>query len=244
LGNILQELRTQSEHQPGIYMQQLVSGDGFSPSATELLTMADLMEGYVKGCRQRETHPLGGVIDDNVAASIDNFKRLGHYESYSRSHVAEITIFIKQLRQRLHNIPLQERDEPLRCPLVEVRYSVRCVSRLKQHLAHSSSNYIMNLAEAIFQTQRTDFPTSYWIKQFVIYLIWDNSQPEIAEIGFAKLAESFTHNGGGFSHYAAGLSNYSGTLVSGREWNAAKTYMLERSPYLHNLKLERDTLEK
>jgi hypothetical protein len=55
LASRLEALMTQSRNQPGIYMQQLVSNNGLSPSAAELLKMAEFMENYVKGCRQAGT---------------------------------------------------------------------------------------------------------------------------------------------------------------------------------------------
>ena len=171
--------------------------------------MADILESYVKGCRTPETFKLSGVFDDILANRIDNFekpdlKRISleqtktgyrrymsikprastddswlskesttaarHFERYSPKHILETTMFTK---------------------IREVGYSVRCNSRLKQHANHSSSNYIMNLADAVFHTQRAIFPKSFGIEQFVIYLVWDGRQPEIAEIGSAKLALSY-----------------------------------------------------
>jgi hypothetical protein len=153
----------------------------------------------------------------------------------SQSHIVETTHFIKMLRKRLHKIPLSEHNKPLQFPLCEVGYSIRCVERLKQHASHNSSNYVMNLADSVLNARRADFDCRYTIAQNVIYLIWDASHAEIAEIGSSKPAESYTHNAGGFSHYPAGMSNHSASIISAREWDAAKAYMMRRSPWVHNL---------
>jgi hypothetical protein len=183
------------------------------------------------------------TVDDNWYSAASNTAQK-YLDAHSPSHVIETTHFIRMLRDRLTKIPLEDHDEPLQFPLVEVGYSVRCINRLQQHASHNSSNFIMNLAEAIFETQRVHFHTAYGIKQFVIYLIWNDDQAEIAEVGFSKLTESYTHNGGGFSHYPAGLSNHSASKVSGREWSGAKMYMLGRSPLLHNRAFQIREFEK
>ena len=152
-------------------------------------------------------------------------------ETYSVSHVLETKHFMTELRRRLESILAADRDEPLEYPLCEVGYSVRCPVRLKQHARHNSSNYIMNLTEAIFGAHRAEFGETFCICQHVISLIWDwdESQPEIAEVGFSKLAESFTDNAEGFSHYAAGLSTHLTNLVPENVWDDAKLFVMEDS---------------
>jgi hypothetical protein len=162
----------------------------------------------------------------------------------SQSHILGTDHFIKMLRKRLHKITLSEHNKPLQFPLCEVGYSIRCVERLKQHASHNSSNYVMDLAEAVLNARRADFDCRYTIAQNVIYLIWDASHAEIAEIGWSKLAESNTHNAGGFSHQPAGMSNHSASTVSAREWDTAKAYMIRRSPWVHNLQYRLSKLEE
>jgi vacuolar-type H+-ATPase subunit H len=167
------------------------------------------------------------------------------HETYSVSRVLETKRFMAELRRRLETIPAADRDKPLEYPLCEVGYSVRCPARLKQHARHSSSNYIMNLTEAIFGAHRAEFGETFSIHQHVICLIWDSKQPEIAEIGFSKLAESFTDNAGGFGHYTMGLNTHrSTTLVSDNEWSRAKSFMLDKSPYLEKINRHIADLEK
>lgn len=40
---------------------------------------------------------------------------------------------------------------PLNVPVVEIGYSTEPMRRLQEHFEHESSNYLMNLAEALFE---------------------------------------------------------------------------------------------
>ncbi len=160
-------------------------------------------------------------------------------QRYCAAHVTQTLAFIESLRKRLDDIEKHDKakmKQPLEFPLCEVGYAKRSISRLKEHKRHTSSNYIMNLMEAIFETMAHEFSGDYEIEQRVIYLIWRPSQAEVSEIGLTKLAEGYIHNGGGFSHYPAGLSNESAQTIPAREWSAAKTYMMNHSDYPRNIK--------
>jgi len=77
LGKLLDDLAQQANNQAGIYHQQLLDVFGHSPSATDLLTMANMMEDYTKGCRNALTASLGGTTDHRIANAIDNFMQTG-----------------------------------------------------------------------------------------------------------------------------------------------------------------------
>lgn len=164
-------------------------------------------------------------------------------ERLSRSHTKETVHFVERLRARLSSVPADDSEKPMQFPLIEVGYSKRCLNQLKSHARHNSSNYIMNLTEAIFASARGEFRSLYFMHQAVICLIWRSEQAEIAEIGLTKLAEGYIHNAGGFSHFPAGLSNHSAKFVPAREWNAASEYIMYHSPYLIHMRAETDALE-
>ena len=152
----------------------------------------------------------------------------------SDARVAQAINFCDRLQDRLDAIPAGDQDKPLAHPLVEVGYSERSIERLKKHAAHESSNYLMNLFEAIFEVLASDpkanFPQIF-LEQHIIYLIWQVEQAEISEIGWTKLAEGYTCNAGGFSHYPAGQSNYSAQKVPAQEWSYACEIALKCSPW-------------
>ncbi|KAI0610894.1 hypothetical protein TUN205_04829 [Pyrenophora tritici-repentis] len=78
LAAILDKLWDQAANQPGIYHQQLVNDDGYSPTVEELYEISKYMLGYVKGYN----HELCGeikpgtfnAVDAQLANTIDNFK--------------------------------------------------------------------------------------------------------------------------------------------------------------------------
>lgn len=152
----------------------------------------------------------------------------------SDARVAQTINFCDRLQDRLDAIPAGDQDKPLAHPLMEVGYSKRSIERLKKHAAHESSNYLMNLFEAIFEVlasdPRANFPQIF-LEQHIIYLIWRVEQAEISEIGWTKLAEGYTCNAGGFSHYPAGQSNYSAQKVPAQEWSYASEVALTCSPW-------------
>jgi hypothetical protein len=112
-----------------------------------------------------------------------NQQKLSHV-SVSKEQIVEVTHSIQMLRTRLNRVPESEHNKPLGFPLCNVGYSVRCNERLKQHASYNSSNYIMNLAEAICNACRDQFSQRHRVEQAVIYLIWSPGHAEIAEIGW------------------------------------------------------------
>jgi hypothetical protein len=107
--------------------------------------------------------------------------------------------WIEAIRARLQTEPA---GDPLSRPLSEVGYATYPDHRLKQHRMHDSSNYIMNIVDAIC---RADFP-NYKISQFVIFRLFDPMQGRLAEILFTRFAQGYITHGGGFSHAQAGAS--------------------------------------
>jgi hypothetical protein len=165
-------------------------------------------------------------------------------ERYSAAHVKGIVHFVKMLRARIATVLPADRQKPLQFPIVEIGYAKRYIDRLKDHTRHRSSNYIMYLTESFCAALQSTFGSLYRIEQAAIYLIWAPEQAEISEIGFTKLAEGYTHDGGGFSHFPAGLSNHFVNYIVTREWNGAQGYVIERSVYAANLRIKRARQEK
>ncbi|KAL1599585.1 hypothetical protein SLS60_007388 [Paraconiothyrium brasiliense] len=156
-----------------------------------------------------------------------NGTRMKH-QKLSDPRVKQAIWFCDELEKRLEAIDVGDRDKPLAHPLVEVGYSERSIERLKKHAAHESSNYLMNMFQAILEVlaKKDKKFSKVFLEQHVIYLIWHVEQAEISEIGWTKLAEGYTSNAGGFSHYPAGQSNYSAQKVPAQEWSYACTVLL------------------
>jgi hypothetical protein len=67
----------------------------------------------------------------------------------SQDRVANVRTFISALRDHLNAIPIGDWSKPLEHPVVEYGYAENSPTRLKQYARHDSSNYIMNVMEAV-----------------------------------------------------------------------------------------------
>ncbi|KAF2444390.1 hypothetical protein P171DRAFT_521728 [Karstenula rhodostoma CBS 690.94] len=91
-------------------------------------------------------------------------------------------------------------------PLREVGYSKRCHYRLQQHRCHTSSNWLMNLIEAICEEA---FNSRFHLAQFVVARLFAPAQASVAEILVTRLAEGYITSGVGMSFWNAGQNNAS-----------------------------------
>jgi hypothetical protein len=247
---LLNELYKEAADKPSIYYQQFVDVDGNSPPPTELATILDTMEAYVEA----KDHKLGNKVDiikkPHVVAAksktafrkycwtSSGTKKANTYTEFiSTARVKEITRLITNVRARIAAIPASKQNEPLKHPLVEVGYSKRSQGRLKKHASHSSSNYAMNLAEAVAVVLHNEGKISkpYKMAQFIIFICLEQSHGALSEIVLTRLAEGYKGNGGGFSHYPAGRSNDSALKTDVTEWNLCMQFAVERSPLKENL---------
>ena len=105
---------------------------------------------------------------------------------------------------------------PLSVPVVEIGISNDPEKRLRQHRHHENSNYLMNLAEAVFDVE---YPGCFHLKQYVIYACFRPIQTWLSEIALTQLAQGYVEGGGGFSHEIAGRSNgVSNNVVPPKKW--------------------------
>lgn len=109
--------------------------------------------------------------------------------------------WIENVRHRISSLPA---DQPLERPLAEVGYATTPIERLDQHARHSSSNYLMNLCEAICWVLYGD---RYSITQYVVFHSFHLTHAMYAEIVLSRIGLVYTTQGGGFSHHPAGISH-------------------------------------
>jgi hypothetical protein len=267
----LRSLWTQSSRQPSIYMQLFVSTNGLSPTPTEIERLCVLMETHLSSTGNTYVREVGDIFNNNSATARRSANK--DYQAYtwteqvdhtkegfqsgktgkqqyswmeSSDRVKNVRTFLKSLRERLAAIPKAEWYKPLEHPLVEYGYADDSPTRLKQHARHSSSNYIMNLMEAVayWALRKKQIQTKYRMEQCVIYLIWQRPQAHLSEIIWTSLGEGYIYNGGGFSHYPAGRSNESIWIRSEKEMEDAYAYMRKHSSLLDNLNFDVARIEK
>ncbi|RDI78512.1 hypothetical protein Vi05172_g11478 [Venturia inaequalis] len=257
----LDRIKLQAAHAPGIYVQLFVNEDGQPPSPDLIEEMLVLMEFY---CNFKPPPPayrrFAEEVDDiKVRPAIDAAARdrTGYRAYLKRSKASQRTPsdyrtkrmrqFIKALRKRLSKI--QKKDEPLLLPLAEFGYANDCLRRLASHADHKSSNYPMNLMEAVCMWAQSEglpgFEAAWGIEQYVVFNCFEVEQGVLAEIMFSRLGHCYIYNGGGFSHYPAGLSNTScwKKNPSFRKWYTATNYTIENTPWVENLQWNRNIQE-
>ncbi|KAI4125336.1 MAG: hypothetical protein LQ338_004318 [Usnochroma carphineum] len=224
LPSLLARMEKKREDQPpSIYINSICDEAGFSPTPFQWRSICDLMDLYVRG--GSESDELAIVVDQLIHPAdawpvpvTSRHKRLRRYAEFEWLTQEErdlvctprrktISDFVANMRTRLQEEYGAEYEHmPLMAPVVEVGFSDKVFERLRQHRRHQSSNYIMNLAEALFKYQ---YPGMFRLHQHIIYRCWREIQPWYAEILLSRLAQSYTYNAGGFNHYGAGSSNSS-----------------------------------
>lgn len=116
------------------------------------------------------------------------------------NRVARVMEMFRALQRRCNAVDKREWDDPMTGSIGEFGYTEDVESRLKDHRRHSSSNYLMNLLDALCMTHAPD----YAFHQFVIYHIPAAELLELAEMYFTTVGQGYSHNGGGLSHIGAG----------------------------------------
>ncbi|KAI7085196.1 hypothetical protein KC356_g6048 [Hortaea werneckii] len=153
----------------------------------------------------------------------------GMYRLPSDQRVQRLGVLFRALTRRCEEIRKDRWDIPLPGGFTEFGYSHDVKSRLKQHRSHSSSNYLMNLFDAICQKYYKDY---VWF-QFVVYHIPAPILVELSEMYFTRAGQGYCKNGGGCSHTGAGRSNASGDLYDVDDyekfWYYAKSSVMDKN---------------
>ena len=246
---ILAKLNSGKSTQPGIYMNAICDRMGMSPTPAQWSKVCQLMLEYVEY----------GMAHNDVAEEIDQkvhpkpnwprnlahrgLRRYMEWRSYTekgssdvdRQHRRMVKYFVDQLQMRMLGQPPHT---PLSVPVVELGFSNNPVRRLRQHRHHESSNYLMNLAEAVFEYR---YPGFFTLQQHIIYNCWRPIQLWMGEIVFTKLAQGNVAGGGGFSHEPAGRSNTSSFQYLWEErWQELECFVMASGDLRMRLQQNRD----
>ncbi|KAL9017243.1 MAG: hypothetical protein Q9185_005408 [Variospora sp. 1 TL-2023] len=222
LSDRLKRMMDNQDHQPSIYQNAICDREGMSPTPCQWHRICHLMQVYVDD---------DSVLGDELAAEVDqliypscqwpvpvkavekSLRRYTEWDSFvyegSLEHASGrrmiISEFADQLKVRLdEEVAKGRKHVPLVAPVVQVGFSDRVITRLWQHRHHKDSNYIMNLAQALFQHE---YPDRFCLKQHIIFECFQPDQPWFGEILLTRLSQAYTERGSGFSHYGAGFSN-------------------------------------
>lgn len=231
--------------EPSIYMNTICDRKGVSPTPYQWREICNLMSRYLR--KDRQGNMLAAEVDQTINPSekwpesktSTGFRRyieaVGlknmNPEYFSEDRREIIRTFIRNMRSRIADEEAAGRlHVPFSSPVVEVGYSINSHVRLEEHRHHRSSNYLMNLADALFAY---NYDRKFTLQQHIIYCCYMPDQPWIAEIIFTQITQGYTDKARGFSHYPAGRSNISGyRKVVEEDWdryyvNAVERYDLE-----------------
>ncbi|QDS70653.1 hypothetical protein FKW77_000981 [Venturia effusa] len=249
-------VKEQSAHAPGCYTHFLVDEHGLSPTVEELETMVWYMRQYNHygpGMHHSTGNKQLWYAIDKIkhANTPDDTSRPNGFREYLQTDTTGngfsdaqqvcVDTFLNELEYRLSKY--SNKLSTIKPSITETGYAIDCEARLKQHRKHTKSNYIMNLAEAIFQYMYDDFQIDRLVKnyQFYIYNCWEVEQCYISEIVLSRILGSYIYNGGGFSHHPAGQNNITGwkNRPTWEFWYKLTDYAIKSTPWVRNLKWDR-----
>ncbi|KAJ8062292.1 hypothetical protein OCU04_008838 [Sclerotinia nivalis] len=219
-----------------IYIHYLADAVGISPTPEELENVLDTAEIYIRGFEKPNDQ-----VSYRVSKRIDEV--LGKYESkpdgkrrYIKgpTQLKVISEWISIMRGRIAYERLQGRfQEPLARPISEVGFE-SSLQRLEQHKKHVSSNYIMNLIEAIFLRDGGVYKN----EQFVIFDCIEPCHGTFGEILCSRYAQAYSTHGGGFSYCDAGGGVNNANKHDGAHWSMAKEDLLKSDWFEPTIKKE------
>lgn len=249
--------KSPEEQPPSIYMNTLCDQEGISPTPYQWRAICDLMDLYIH--HGQESDSLAVRVDQLICPTdrwpasrkgpLRKLRRYAEFETWTQNESdlvcthrrRTIADFVTNMRFRLESEEKLE-HEPLTAAVVEVGFSDRVYERLNQHRRHQSSNYIMNLAQALFEYR---YPGMFHLHQHVIYHCWREFQPWYAEILLSRLAQGYIDNAGGFSHHNAGMSNSSSFRKrSAKEWELFQKMACADDGFKGRLEKLEKTLER
>ncbi|KAL8724963.1 MAG: hypothetical protein Q9166_007656 [cf. Caloplaca sp. 2 TL-2023] len=219
ISNRLTSMMNDQNPPPSIYQNAICDEEGNSPTPFQWFKILELMHLYIDGSKRGDEFAMAvdQIVHRSDAWPVTNDPFARRLHRYTDEHCdvpssqrrRVIRNFTTQLADRLNaEVDRARLHVPLAAPVLEIGFSNGVRKRLRQHRKHRNSNYIMNLAEALFKHQ---YPKMFCLKQHIIYNCWSADQPWPSEILLTRLGQGYVANGGGFSHYPAGHSN-------GRSW--------------------------
>ena len=213
----VEDLNDKERIQPGTYMNCICDYVGLSPTPEQWQRVCEQMLKYVQ--KDGQYNDLAQQIDQQLHPKPEwpkdlaykGLRRYTEWRSYLEKgnhtpdsvHRRWVKYFVDQLQERMKGHPIHA---PLNVPVVEIGFSNDPRKRLRQHRHHESSNYLMNLAEAVFDME---YPGSFHLQQNIVFACYRPIHTWLSEIIVTQLAQGYVEGGAGFSHEPAGRSNTS-----------------------------------
>lgn len=240
----LRELNEQPDVQPGTYINCICDWAGLSPTPEQWATITDRMLRYAD--RKEKNNEMAKRIDQKLHPKSEwppdladkGLRRYTDWRFYTQNgystsgsiHRRWVRYFVDQLKKRMQGQPFHA---PLNVPVIEIGFSNDPEKRLRQHRHHESSNYLMNLAEAVFAVE---YPGCFQLQQHIIYACFRPIQTWLSEIALTQLAQGYVEGSGGFSHEIAGRSNsVSHSVVPAKKWIEFECTVYHSGRFMHEV---------
>jgi hypothetical protein len=236
-------IQERAHAQPSIYIHLLADKLGIAPTPNQYMAIQNIIQDYLtEGIVSKHAWQVDNITPPTVskASSAQGHRKYLQTHNRSSKRIDTLRRFCNGVQHRWLETPASERDTPLPFPPSECGYSKDSHTRLAQHRAHQSSNYIMNLVEDIctYLYRTKQFDQHFCMHQFIIYLIFRPEQAGIAEILCSGLLQVWIENGGGFNAYPAGRSVATARRVSMVEWAAHERWTRRMSPLNKNMQMQ------
>ncbi|TGO90870.1 hypothetical protein BPOR_0048g00190 [Botrytis porri] len=219
-----------------IHIHYLVNAVGVSPSPSQLEHVLNIANIYIRGFGKPNDHAsyqISKKIDEvigNHKAEPDGKRRYVKGDTQYKV----MNEWASLVRGRIEFDKLKNRwDKPLTRLISEVGFA-SSLQPLDQHRKHVSSNYIMNLIEAIFATEGGIYKNH----QYIIFDCIEPSHGTFGEILCSRHAQAYSTHGGGFSHFVAGVSVANSYKHEEQNWSLAKEDLLKSSWFKPSIRKE------
>lgn len=227
------KLYVKGSRSPMIYYNSVTDPSGMSPSAAQYLLIVGDLRRYAKAYPSADDLEWIWSIDHvhnppkswtraynkrGLRRYLDwKGKSLSKGKSYDKNRAKIVNLFANALEKRCQ---ATEQDgnphQPLLEAIAEIGYTIAPMVRLRDHRNHRSSNYLMNLTEALLRNRFGGFG----LTQAVLFAVCDDFHAWLGEIAFTQLVQAYTYNARGFSHFPAGFSNGSAwRKISSEQWS-------------------------
>ncbi|GAB7353786.1 hypothetical protein MBLNU459_g4169t1 [Dothideomycetes sp. NU459] len=250
LKEVIEELEDAGLHLPGIYGNFLVNRKGVALSVSDTYEASQLARRYYG--RARGDLKMAFEIDLAMSprvAPADSENGVRKYlcpsltePTFHPGRAEKLAVFCDALERCCKSIPRDAWNEPMPHPLCEFGYGKFPASRITDHATHSSSNFIMNLFDAIC---RVNFE-GYKIKGYNLYSIPAPYLISLSEIFVTRIGQGYASGGGGFSYALAGDVDSSANDVPTVDWmlvGNTRAYIAEREKDKKKRKIVKEYIE-
>jgi hypothetical protein len=231
------------EARPSIYAQYLADkGTGDAPTAKICTEILDIVELYARGfeCQDTESADIAAAIDTAFSGGGfgNHTAKKGQRRYLEKSSRRDICLeWVHNTRKQLEGLAA---NEPLPRPWCEIGYATYPYNRLEEHKKHQSSNYLMNLTDAICRYRFDRFV----IHQYVVFHISHVTHAMFAEILASRIGLAYTTHGGGWCHFVAGVSHAKVHTMKPEYWRMAQEELDNDEDYQLRMNVDLKDMEK